>query len=111
MEGNSVSKNARTCASGCAPMNCATARPSLNAITFGIERMPNAWLSSWLSSELIFTSFTRPSNDPVTLSSTGESARHGPHQGAQKSTTTGNVFEASMTSCSKVSVVTSMAEL
>src|SRR5262245_38241755 len=39
----------------------------------------------------------------------GVSVRHGPHQGAQKSTTTGMVFEASRTSRSNVAGVTSMS--
>ena len=37
----------------------------------------------------------------------GASARHGPHQAAQKSTTTGRSRERSTTSCSKVASVTS----
>ena len=108
-EGTSCPKNSCTCGSGIAPMNCATARPSLNAMTFGIERILKACDSSGFSSELTFTSLTRPPNDSATLSRVGPSARHGPHQGAQKSTTTGTVFEASTTSRSKVAVVTSMA--
>src|SRR5579872_6138507 len=39
----------------------------------------------------------------------GFSDRHGPHHGAQKSTTTGVDFEASTTSCWKVAEVTSTA--
>ena len=92
-------------------MNWATARPSLKPMTFGIERMLNACDSSGLSSELTLTSLTRPPNASVTLSRVGPSARHGPHHGAQKSTTTGIVFEASMTSRSKVAVVTSMGAI
>src|SRR4051794_21266056 len=45
----------------------------------------------------------------VFSSSTGVSARQGPHQSAQKSTTTGSVFERSITSASNVSSVTSIA--
>src|SRR6186713_148269 len=89
-------------------MNCATARPPLNAMTFGIERMLKACESSGFSSELIFTSLTRPPKSCATLSRVGPSVRHGPHHGAQKSTTTGTVFEAARTSVSKVAVVTSM---
>ena len=80
-------------------------------MTFGIERMLNACDSSGFSSELTLTSLTRPPKASATLSSVGPSARHGPHQGAQKSTTTGTVFEASMTSRSKVAVVTSMRDI
>ena len=42
-------------------------------------------------------------------SSTGPSVRQGPHQAAQKSTTTGSSRERSSTSRSKLSVVTSIA--
>ena len=69
--GQELPENSRTCASGIAPMNCATARPSLNAMTFGIERMLNACESSGFSSELIFTSLTRPPNACATLSRVG----------------------------------------
>src|SRR3954469_14412120 len=41
----------------------------------------------------------------VFSSSRGVSARHGPHQSAQKSTTTGSVFERSITSDSNVASV------
>ena len=54
--------------------------------------MPKVCDSSGLSSELTLTSLTRPLNDSATFSIVGASARHGPHQGAQKSTTTGSVF-------------------
>src|SRR5690606_5342907 len=92
-----------------APTNCAAGRPSLNAITFGIERIPYAAASSGFSSEFTFTTFTRPAKSRATFSMIGVNMRHGPHHGAQKSTTTGWVLEASMTSCSKVAVVTSIA--
>ena len=92
-------------------MNCATICPPLNAITFGIERTLNAAESSWFSSEFTLTSFTRPANCAATFSSTGVSDRHGPHQGAQKSTTTGRVFEASRTSVSNVAVVASIRRI
>ena len=42
------------------------------------------------------------------FSSTGVSCRHGPHQSAQKSTSTGWRFNSSMTSCTKVWVVVSL---
>jgi hypothetical protein len=38
----------------------------------------------------------------------GPSDLQGPHQGAQKSTSTGVVMEAAITSCSKVAMVTSI---
>ena len=55
-----------------------------------------------LASMSIFTSFTRPPAARTTFSSVGVSCLHGPHQVAQKSTTTGTVREASMTSRMKV---------
>src|SRR6185312_10618126 len=86
----------------------AAAWPSLKAITFGIERMSNALESAFSSSELTFASLTRPAYSAATFSSTGVSALHGPHHGAQKSTTTGMALEPSMTSSSNVAVVTSI---
>jgi len=43
------------------------------------------------SSVFNLTKSTLPVNWPATLSTTGASILHGPHQGAQKSTTTGFV--------------------
>ena len=53
----------------------------------------------------------RPSRSRAAIcsSSTGVSARHGPHHAAQKSTTTGSSRERSTTSSSKVASVTSIA--
>src|SRR5690606_10756905 len=107
-DGNSFSKNVRTWLSGRAPTNCAIGRPSRNAITFGIDRIFRAPETSGLSSEFSFTSFTRPAKSDATFSMIGPSVRHGPHHGAQKSTTTGIVFDASRTSRSNVAVVTSI---
>ena len=50
-----------------------------------------------------------PSRSATASSSTGASTLHGPHQSAQKSTTTGTEADRSSTSCSKVSVVTSIS--
>ncbi len=50
----------------------------------------------------IFTIFTRPPAARTTFSNVGVSCLHGPHQVAQKSTSTGTVREASMTSRMKV---------
>ena len=41
------------------------------------------------SSTLSLTTFRRPACSRPTLSTAGETMRHGPHQGAQKSTRTG----------------------
>ena len=50
----------------------------------------------------ILTSFTRPPAALTTFSSVGVRVLQGPHQVAQKSTSTGMVREASMTSAMKV---------
>lgn len=78
------------------------------AATNGMLRTRNACESSGFSSELTFTTLTLPAYWAPTFSRIGVSARHGPHQGAQKSITTGMPIEASITSASKVAVVTSI---
>src|SRR5215207_3420752 len=60
-----------------------------------------------LASVSIFASATLPSRAVTAFSSTGVRARHGPHQAAQKSTTTGSSRERSTTSAPKVSSVAS----
>ena len=68
-----------------------------------------SWLASvWFSSMLILTSLTLPPWARTTFSSAGVSCLHGPHQGAQKSTSTGTAREASITSLAKVAVVASL---
>src|SRR5436853_1452030 len=56
---------------------------------------------------LTFTSLSSPSRSATIRSSTGETAWHGPHHSAQKSTITG--VSLWRTSCSKVPSVTSVA--
>src|SRR5215831_11518547 len=56
---------------------------------------------------LIFTSLSSPWRSLAIFSSTGETAWHGPHHSAQKSTRTGVCLEPSRTSASKVPSVTS----
>jgi len=88
-------------------MKPSTGRPSENPNTAGIDLTPS-WPAIWgLSSILIFTIWTRPADSPITFSSIGVSCLHGPHQGAQKSTTIGTFFDASITSAANVSVFTS----
>src|SRR5579863_8304001 len=55
----------------------------------------------------ILTSLTLPAESATAFSSTGASCLHGPHHGAQKSTSTGWRAEAAITSCPKDAVVTS----
>src|SRR6266498_714342 len=71
--------------------------------------MPWIWYrsaSSWFASTSTLTSSNSPARDSASRSSTGPSMRQGPHQAAQKSTTTGSSCERSMTSRSKLSGVT-----
>src|SRR4029453_3033741 len=56
----------------------------------------------------IFTSFTAPLAAPTAFSSAGPSWRQGPHQVAQKSTITGVVRLASITSATKLASVPSL---
>jgi hypothetical protein len=64
--------------------------------------------SSCSASTSIFASSIFPSRCATSDSIAGPSIRHGPHQAAQKSTTTGSSCERAITSRSKVSVVTSI---
>src|SRR5581483_1147467 len=56
----------------------------------------------------ILTSFTAPLAATTAFSMIGDSVRHGPHHGAQKSTRTGCFREDSITSLAKAWVVVSM---
>ena len=67
--------------------------------------MPYSFASAWLVSTSTFASVTPFS--AAASSSTGPSDLHGPHHSAQKSTTTGASFDASITSVSKLFSVTS----
>ena len=70
--------------------------------------MPKAAEMRGLASVSSLARTTWPSRSFAPFSSTGPSCRHGAHHSAQKSTTTGMDRERLMTSCSKVSSVTSM---
>ena len=108
LEGSSSSRKRSTCGGGWAPTNSLTTWPSLNALTAGMPWMRNADEMRGLASVSSFASSTWPSRSATAFSSTGPSARHGPHHSAQKSTTTGTSWERSMTSRSKVASVASM---
>lgn len=58
---------------------------------------------------LTFTTFREPSFSSAMLSSTGATDQHGPHQAAQKSTSTG--ISLCKTSCTKVSLSTFFANM
>src|SRR5215211_7106457 len=86
-------------------MILSTGWPSLKTTSVGIETTPSLNAYSWLSSILTLTTLTSDSRSPAISDSTGPIALHGPHQGAQKSTTTG--LSDLITSDSKVASVTS----
>jgi len=89
---------------GYAPITVFTGCPPLKRIIVGIESTWKLAAVCWLSSMFSFT--TRSSGRSAAISSsTGATTRHGPHQGAQKSTSTGP--SASMTSAWKLLSVTS----
>src|SRR5437762_1730564 len=79
--------------------------PPLKRIIVGIESTSYFAEVTGFSSVLSLT--TRKPRSWEISSSTGATMRHGPHQGAQKSTSTGS--SASMTSAWKLESVTSIA--
>src|SRR5688500_7095369 len=99
---------ALTWLSGSAPMKPSSGWPFLKAMTAGIDWMPSWPAICGCSSMFILTSRTLPRAFRTAFSSTGVSCRHGPHQGAQKSTRTGTVRDASSTSARKLCVVVSL---
>src|SRR5438132_623898 len=70
--------------------------------------MPICLETAGCSSMFILTSFTLPLAARTTFSRIGVSCLQGPHQGAQKSMSTGWCFDSSMTSFTKVLVVVSL---
>ena len=62
--------------------------PPLNMIIVGIERTPNRW-AVWGFSSMSSLTIRRSVRSLAISSSTGATIRHGPHHGAQKSTSTG----------------------
>src|SRR5207248_3038664 len=82
-----------------------TGWPPLKRIMVGIESTWNCAAVCWFSSVLSLT-MRRSGRSEAISSSTGATTRHGPHQGAQKSTSTGP--SDSMTSAWKLLSVTSL---
>lgn len=89
--------------SGKAPVNSAFTAPSTNIFTAGMPRMPYCWERLGLRSELTLTRRQPEPFSRASLSNVGPRMRHGPHQGAQKSTTTGFWWLLSSTSVRKKS--------
>ena len=93
--------------SGSAPWNRSAICPCQKAATVGTDCSGRpSWLSCATSERFlsmsIFTRRTRPPAARVTRSSAGVSCLHGPHHVAQKSTRTGTVRDASITSAMKL---------
>ena len=81
--------HARSWASGAAPTWRATSFPWRNRTRVGTPRTPNRAWTDGASSTLTLTSLQRPASSLASSSSKGLIVRHGPHHGAQRSTTTG----------------------
>src|SRR5262249_33837116 len=109
--GSRRSTNWRTVASGWAPRKPSTGLPSFRATTSGMLCTPNAAEIWGFSSTLTLVRTTLPSVSSTAFSMMGPRVRHGPHQGAQRSTTTGTSLDRLMTSVSKVASVTSRAAM
>src|SRR5215217_3002272 len=66
-----------------------TSTPPLKKIIVGMAMIPSEPAMRCSSSVLSLAIVSLPSYSPASSSRIGATARHGPHQGAQKSTTTG----------------------
>jgi len=77
-----------------APEVRAFSRPFTNAIIVGMPRIPKRPAISGASSVLSFAMRTSDASRSAAWPYAGAIIRHGPHQGAQKSTTTGKSFDA-----------------
>ena len=107
-EGTSASKKRSTSAGGSAPVNSAATLPSRNALTAGMPWMPERGRQPLVGVHVDLRELDLARRAPAAArSSTGVSCLHGPHQSAQKSTTTGTSFERSSTRDSKLASSTS----
>src|SRR5947209_3869662 len=80
--------------------------PCLKSMSVGIDMTLNLTAVCWFSSMLSLTTFSASPRSEAISSTTGDTRRHGPHQGAQKSTSTGT--SDSTTSAWKLLSVTSV---
>ena len=94
---------------GRAPVMFRTSSPSLNSPIIGMPITPYRAATSGVSSTLVFTNLMRPPYCSARASTSGDTMRHGPHHGAQKSTTTGS--EAASTSSAKAVSVSATIKL
>src|SRR5580700_6138852 len=79
----------RSAAAGAAPTWREVTFPSRITSSVGMDCTPKRCWSLGESSTLTFTSLRRPAMSVATCASAGLTMRHGPHQGAHRSTTTG----------------------
>src|SRR5690554_6110917 len=89
---------------GAAPTFCATGCPPLNSTINGIDCTPIRPGTSGFSMMSILAMVTLPASSSLISSSAGAIILHGPHQSAQKSTSTG--VSESRTSAWKLASVT-----
>src|SRR6476661_6580412 len=80
--------------------------PLRNRISVGIDITLNSIAVFWFSSMFSLTTFSWSARSFAISSTTGATIRHGPHHGAQKSTSTG--VSDSMTSAWKLLSLTSL---
>src|SRR5207302_578814 len=80
----------RSCGAGIAPLTRSTCLPPFSITSVGMPRTSKRSERIWLSSVLTLTTLSRPRRSRPICSTAGETIRHGPHQGAQKSTSTGS---------------------
>ena len=90
--------------SGWAPTTRSTGLPSRRNTSVGIELASNVRATCGLSSTLTLTTLTLPAYLSARRSSTGATMRHGPHQGAQRSTSTNSLV---VVTCAKSASVAS----
>lgn len=87
---------------GMAPTMRSTTFPSLMTTIVGILKAWKRCAVAGLSSTFTLTTLRRPANSFDRSSRMGPTIRHGPHHGAQRSTTTAGAALASMSNVSSV---------
>src|SRR5574344_545885 len=95
---------------GISPTSLSTATPSLKTKRLGKPLIEYSLAAFKFSSVLIFTTFIFSPSSEETSSRTGPIFRQGPHQGAQKSTTTG-VFDDKTSASNDESVISNAFDI
>ena len=91
-----------SCGLGMAPTIRSTGRPFWRTTIVGIERASKRCASAGFSSTLTLITFRRPAYSRDSSSRMGLTNRHGPHHGAQRSTTTETAAWASTSNVASV---------